>query len=65
MNIHTGMTEREVDADQDNKKKVLAWMVKNKLEDIEDIGRSMRAFYADEEGMIKNIEKGLSPDKVL
>lgn len=65
MNIHTGMTEKEVDDDQKNKCAVLEWMVKNKLEHIEDIGRVMKAYYSDEPGFIKAVVSKAPPSKVL
>ncbi|MFH1521028.1 MAG: type II/IV secretion system ATPase subunit [Candidatus Micrarchaeota archaeon] len=65
MNIHTGMTEKEIDEDQKNKCAVLEWMVKNKLEDVEDIGRVMKSFYADEPGFIKAVLNKATPSKVL
>ncbi|VVC02934.1 Type II/IV secretion system protein [Candidatus Bilamarchaeum dharawalense] len=65
MNIHTGMTEREVDEDQKSKRMVLEWMVKNKLENIEDIGRVMKSYYADEPGFIKIVSTNAPPSKVL
>lgn len=65
MNLHTGMTEKEVRADQKNKAKVLKWMVTNKLEDIEQVGAVMKSYYADEASIIKSIEKNQKPEKVL
>jgi flagellar protein FlaI len=65
MNLHTGMTEREVEDDQKDKQTVLDWMVKNKLELIEDVGKVMKTYYADEAGFIKDISKKAPPSKVL
>jgi hypothetical protein len=65
MNIHTGMTEKEVEDDQKDKCAVLEWMVKNKLEQIEDIGKVMKAYYADEDSFIKAVSNKAPPSKVL
>jgi flagellar protein FlaI len=65
MNLHTGMTEREVREDQKNKMTVLDWMKKNKLDTIDDVGRTMKQYYSDEAAILKSVEKGMKPDKVL
>jgi flagellar protein FlaI len=65
LNLRTGMTEAEVTADQKDKMKVLSWMLKNGLEDVESVGKVMKAYYADTSGIVAAAEKGTSPDKVL
>ncbi len=65
MNLHTGMTEKEVNADQQNKVKVLKWMLKHNLDSVEDVGRTMKAYYADESAIINAAQKGTAPSKVL
>ncbi|MFH1785608.1 MAG: type II/IV secretion system ATPase subunit [Candidatus Micrarchaeota archaeon] len=65
MNIHTGMTEKEVEDDQKDKQMVLQWMVKHKLEHIEEIGKVMKAYYADEAGFLKSVSNKATPSKVL
>lgn len=63
--MRTGMTEVEVNADQKDKMKVLGWMLKNGLEDVESVGKVMKAYYADTAGIVAAAEKGTSPQKVL
>ncbi len=65
LNQRTGMTESEVVSDQKDKMKVLEWMLKNGLEDIESVGRVMKAYYSDVPGIVAAAEKGVSPQKVL
>ncbi|NYZ74541.1 CpaF family protein [Candidatus Micrarchaeota archaeon] len=65
LNLRTGMTEAEVNADQKDKITVLSWMLKNGLEDVESVGRVMKAYYADTAGIVDAAEKGTSPQKVL
>jgi len=65
LNLRTGMTEAEVIEDQKDKMKVLDWMVKNKLEDVENVGRVMKAYYSDTAGIVAAAEKGTPPQKVL
>ncbi|MDD5171976.1 MAG: ATPase, T2SS/T4P/T4SS family [Candidatus ainarchaeum sp.] len=65
LNMRTGMTEAEVNADQKDKASILSWMLKNSLEDVEDVGRVMKAYYSDISGIVAAAEKGTSPQKVL
>jgi flagellar protein FlaI len=65
MNLHTGLTEREVDEDQANKAKVLEWMLKNNQSNVDDVGRVMKTYYADEDSLIKAVNKKQKPDKAL
>ena len=65
MNLHTGMTERETIEDQQKKMKVLNWMIENDLENVNDVGRVMKNYYADEESLLNGIGKKFKPDKIL
>ena len=65
LNQRTGMTESEIISDQKEKMKVLEWMLKNGIEEIESVGRVMKAYYADAPGIVAAAEKGVSPQKVL
>ncbi len=65
MNLHTGMTEKEIADDQENKDTVLKWMLENKLVNVDDVGKVMEAYYADEASLLKGVEKKLKPAKVL
>ena len=65
LNLHTGMTEREQFNDRKDKASVLQWMINNKLEEVDQIGSVMRAYYADSDSVVKAAEKKWKPDKVL
>lgn len=65
MNLHTGFSEKEIIKDQADKKKVLDWMVKNKLRRVDDVGLVMRAYYEDEEAVVRAANRNLKPGKVL
>ncbi|MFH0884328.1 MAG: ATPase, T2SS/T4P/T4SS family [Candidatus Micrarchaeota archaeon] len=65
LNLRTGMTETEVNSDQKDKAAVLRWMLKNELENVEDVGRVMKAYYSDIPGIVSAAEKGTAPSKVL
>ncbi len=65
MNLHTGMTEKEIDEDQRDKMAVLQWLVDNGLEDIDAVGRIMKFYYADEASIVKAALGKTPPSKVL
>jgi len=65
MNLHTGLTEKEVMDDQGNKGNILRWMTDNNLVDVDDVGRVMKSYYADEASLISGIGKKQKPDKLL
>ncbi|MFW5746190.1 MAG: type II/IV secretion system ATPase subunit [Nanoarchaeota archaeon] len=45
MNLHTGMTQREVEEDLQQKSDILNWMVNNKITDVDKVGQIMRIYY--------------------
>lgn len=65
MNLHTGMTEKEITDDQENKKKILQWMVDNRLTQVDDVGALMKVYYGDENVVVQAAEKNLSPSKII
>ncbi len=65
MNLHTGMTEKEVTDDQAEKEEVLAWMKQNKLIYVDDVGKVMEAYYADGSSLLEGVRKGQNPGKLL
>jgi flagellar protein FlaI len=65
MNIHTGMTEKDIQEDQKDKITILQWMVKNNLEGIEEVGKVMKAYYTGEEEIVKAARNNTVPSKVL
>ena len=65
LNLHTGMTETEVMQDQKDKVKVINWMAKNGLQDVDDVGKVMGVYYTDPDALVLAAEKGTSPSKVL
>lgn len=65
MNLHTGMTEKEINEDQEEKRKVLDWMLENRMTQIEDVGAIMKAYYSDATSLLNSVEKKASPSKII
>jgi archaeal flagellar protein FlaI len=45
LNLHTGMTGREIQNDLDQKEQILEWMLDNNVTDVDKVGHIMRIYY--------------------
>ena len=54
---NTGMSINEINRNLEEKRKILAWMVKNKLRGIENFGKVMNYFYRNKDLLLNAIEK--------
>jgi len=48
---HTGMSQNEIKVNIDEKKAILEWLIKNKIRDLESIGRVMNIYFTDKESL--------------
>jgi len=46
INLHTGMTKDEIYQDIANRAVIIKWLIKNKMNDIESVGRIMALYYS-------------------
>ncbi|VVB66416.1 Type II/IV secretion system protein [Candidatus Gugararchaeum adminiculabundum] len=65
LNLHTGMTEKEIARDLKDRNAVLSWMQNKKLDKTEDVGKVMSAYYASADEIIDAAYKNLDPAKVF
>jgi len=42
---HTGMSQSEINKNLENKRKILDWMLKNKIRDLNSLGKTMNIYY--------------------
>jgi hypothetical protein len=49
----------------EDRKKVLNYMLKNKIYDVNDVGRVVAAFYREKERLIDMVKKNTAPSKVM
>jgi flagellar protein FlaI len=56
---HTSMTESDIQEDLAEKRMVLEWAVKNKLDNLEMIGNLMNRYYRDHDSLIESIRRDL------
>lgn len=65
LNIHTGMTEREITQDIQSKKSVFAWMLANDLSNVDQVGETMRFYYKHTDELLDSISKNKKPSQVF
>jgi archaeal flagellar protein FlaI len=65
INQHTGMTEEEIAQELQDRAEILDWMLKNNLNDIDQVGQIMSAFYSDPDKVKKAAKENRSPKEFL
>ncbi len=62
--LNTGMSKSEIDKDLKKREKVLDWMVRHNLRDIQSVGRVMHNYYIDSENLIKAVDQDVVPKDI-
>lgn len=62
---HTGLNANEVKEDIETKKKILEWLVNNKIRRANEVGRIMNRYYMDTESVITVVERNENPAILL
>ncbi len=65
LNLHTGMTQREIENEIAERVVILDWLVKHNYSTINQVGNVMRAFYADAKRVKEAAMANEDPEKVL
>ena len=52
---NTGMTQTEINENLEEKKKILVWLIKNKIRSLSEIGKIMNYYYSDKVTLVKEI----------
>ena len=63
--LFTGMNSKEINADMEDRKKVLNYMLKSKIYNINEVGRVVAAFYRDKERLMDMVKKNVEPAKIM
>src|SRR3989344_2125589 len=61
---HTGMSEKDIAAYTTEKKKVLSWLIKNNIRDLQNFGKVLNLYYKNKELLLNAINKD-NKDMVL
>ena len=51
------MSQTEINKNLDEKRKIISWLIKKNIRDLNDFGRVMNLYYTDKEGLISAINK--------
>lgn len=62
LNLHTGMTPKEIKDDLMEKEKILQWMLDNKITSIHDVGKVMSIYYREPDIIIDAVSKNKNSD---
>ncbi len=54
---HTSMTDREINSDLEERKKILSWMIKNNIRNLEQMGKIMNLYYKNKEYLMEIMRK--------
>ncbi len=57
INLYTGMTPKEIDADLIEKQRILEWMTDNKIRGVDEVGRVMNLYYTDKDDLLRAVDK--------
>lgn len=54
---HTGMSQKEISADLEQRKKIMLWLIKNNIRDLKSIGKVMNIYYKNKEMLFSAINQ--------
>lgn len=57
LKLYTGFTDSEINKDLNEKKKILEYLVKQKIETVDGVGRIMAEYYTNKENLMKYVKK--------
>ncbi|MCK4714649.1 MAG: Flp pilus assembly complex ATPase component TadA, partial [Candidatus Aenigmarchaeota archaeon] len=63
--MYSGMTSKEINTDLAERKKVMKYMLENKIYDVNDVGRISATFYRDKAFVMEIVEKKANPKELL
>ncbi len=65
LNMHTGMTEKDIIQDLEDRAAILKWMIKKDLSDIDSVGSVMTKYYSDPKKVTQAAKQNADPKTVL
>ncbi len=63
--LHTGLTEREVDEDLREKQKVLDYLLSHQIKSVDAVGKVICEYYRDKEYVLDVVKKNRDPAEIL
>ncbi len=65
LQVRTGMGTNEMEKNLANKEKILRWMLKNNVREINSVGKIVNSYYTDEDYVVDTVNKNKSPSEIL
>jgi len=65
LEMHTGMNEKEIQKNADDKEKILNWMVKNHVNTVDGVGMLVAEYYRDPENVLKLVDKNAKVGELI
>lgn len=65
LEMRSGMSTKEMEADILEKEEILKWMLKNNVRDITDVGKIVSTYYIERNFVTDTVKKNLTPNKIL
>lgn len=62
---HTGLDPKEIMQDIETKKSILEWLVKNKIRQVEEVGKVINRYYVDKDAVIEAASQDKPPATLL
>ena len=63
LNLHTGMTENDIQKDLKEKETILNWMLKHNVKDVDLVGKIMKVYYKSPNVIINLAQNDLNPEE--
>ena len=63
LNLHTGMTATDIEKDLREKEKILKWMLKYNIKDVDLVGKVMKVYYKSPKTIIDLSERDVNPEE--
>jgi len=64
LQLYTGMTSKEIFVEQAEKERILKWLVKHKVNTVDNVGQVMAEYYINHDQFMKLVKKGQGPNFV-
>jgi len=65
LNLHTGMTPKEIMDDLKERENILQWMLDNDIKDIDQVGKVMSIYYKNKDLLLGLVNNRKKPDSIL
>jgi len=62
LSLHTGLSIPEIRSEMEDKRKILEWLIKFDVHNVNEVGRITAQYYQDKEEVMKLVEKNKKPD---